>query len=382
MYPRILRPPEQSFFLFGVRGVGKSTWVRSALPEATRFDLLDNDEHNQLAQNPSLFEDRLRAVPEGGWVVVDEVQRLPELLNEVHRFIEERGLRFALLGSSARSLRRAGVNLLGGRALRRNLLPLVPAELGSDFTLERALRYGTIALVVDSQDPEATLRAWVEVYLREEIQAEAQLRNLSGFLRFLPVAAVAHAQVLNVTAIARDAAVSRTTVEGYLSVLEDTLVARRLSAFSPKLRVKERRLPKLFWVDPGLVRATQRRFTSPEGAERGHLFEGWLLGLLEAHNVHHQLFEEISYWSPHQSNLEVDFVLRRGGEFIAIEAKATRRFLGRQAKGLVAFGELVGVRRRIMVYLGAHRLATDSGIEVLPLPEFLDELAEDRLWAD
>jgi len=215
-YIRLLSPPKQSFFLFGLRGVGKSTWARTCFPEASRIDLLDQSLHGTFLVAPDRFADRLRALRNGSWVIVDEIQRLPGLLNEVHRFIEDKKLRFILIGSSARKLRSAGVNLLGGRALRRTMHPLLPEELGGDFSIERALQYGSLPIVQVSESPTDTLLAYAQMYLREEIQAEAQLRNLSGFARFLPVAALFQGQMLNAAALGRDAGVQRTTVNGYL----------------------------------------------------------------------------------------------------------------------------------------------------------------------
>ncbi len=212
LYPRLLDPPETSFFLFGVRGVGKSTWARERYPRAHHIDLLDEGLYQDLLAEPSLFAGMLRARPEDSWVVVDEVQRIPGLLNEVHRFIEGQGLRFALLGSSARKLKTAGTNLLAGRALWKTMLPLVPAELGADFDLERTLRHGSIPLVWNAPDPRQTLAAYVQLYLREEIKAEALVRNLPGFVRFLPIAGLFHGQAINVSAIARDSGTARTTV--------------------------------------------------------------------------------------------------------------------------------------------------------------------------
>ena len=237
-FSRVLSLPRGSFFLFGARGTGKSTWLREHMPKATFVDLLDEGLYQALLADPSLLGQRLRSLDAGAQVVIDEIQRLPSLLNEVHRFIESRKLVFALSGSSARKLRRAGTNLLAGRAVRRELHPLVPEELGAAFDLERVLEHGTIALVWDRGGDRDVLEAYVQTYLREEIQAEALVRNLAGFARFLPVAALFHGQVLNAAALARDAGVSRTTVLGYLDVLEDTLLGFRLHPYEGRLRVK------------------------------------------------------------------------------------------------------------------------------------------------
>ena len=209
--------------------------------------------------DPAQFAAELGAAPVGSWVVVDEVQRLPALLNDVHRSIESRRIKFALSGSSARKLRRGGTNLLGGRAVTRTMFPFAPEELGTSFDLDDALTRGTLPLVVAADSPTETLAAYVQTYLKQEIQAEAIVRNLPGFARFLPIAALFHGQALNVASLARDAGVSRTTVDGYVEILEDTLLATRLAAFEGKLRVRERKHPKLFFVDPGVVRALKHQ---------------------------------------------------------------------------------------------------------------------------
>jgi uncharacterized protein len=381
LYSRLARPPHGSFFLFGVRGVGKSTWARQRLADAYRVDLLDEGLYQRLLADPSLFAGMLRARPEESRVVVDEVQRIPGLLNEVHRFIEERGLRFALLGSSARKLKTAGTNLLAGRALWKTMFPLVPEELGPDFDLEKVLRFGTIALIWQAEDPDSTLEAYVQLYLREEIKAEALVRNLPGFVRFLPIAGLFHGQTINVSSIARDAGAARKTVEGYLEILEDTLLAWRLPAFEARLRARERKHPKLFWIDPGLVRAVKRQLGPPAAEERGALLEGWILTVLRAHGEERGLYDEISYWAPAQSRqTEVDFLLRRGDEYLAVEVKAQRTFSRSSLSGLLAIGELSGVVRRVLVYGGEEELMTQEGIEVWPVRRFVEELEDGELW--
>ncbi len=380
-YPRITTAPAGSFFLFGPRGTGKSTWARERFPDARRIDLLDESTYQSLLVEPALFAARLRPLARGSTVVVDEIQRLPALLNEVHRAIEERNLRFVLLGSSARKLKAAGTNLLAGRALWKTMFPLVPAELGADFDLSRALRFGTIALVQAAEDPRATLEAYVQLYLREEIKAEALVRNLPGFARFLPIAAIFHGQVVNVSGIARDAGTARTTVDGYLDILDDTLLTYRLRAFEARLRVRERKHPKLYWVDPGLVRAVKRQLGPVGHEERGHLLEGSVLTLLRAHREEQAIYDSIHYWSPVQKGqTEVDFLLERGGEYLAIEVKSGARFSNRELTGLRAIADLRGVVRRVLVYGGSQSLETEDGIEAWPVARLLEALEGKRLW--
>ena len=380
LYSRITRLPARSFFLFGVRGVGKSWWARATLPDAPRFDLLDEAMFHDLLADPSLFRDLVSTVAPGDWVVIDEVQRVPALLNEVHRQIEERGLRFALLGSSARKLKTAGTNLLAGRAVRKSMYPLVPRELGADFNLDDVLMYGSLPVVWTADSRREVLESYTQLYLREEIRAEAVVRNLPGFVRFLPIAALLHGQAVNVAGIARDAGVARTTVAGYLDVLEDTLLTWRLPAFEARLRVRERRRPKLYWVDPGVVRAVKRQLGPVSAEERGALFEGWILGLLRAHAEERPMFDSIHYWAPAESGTEVDFLLRRDGEHLAIEAKAARRYNTALLRGLRAIEDLPGLVRRVLVHDGRRAFRTEDGIDVWPVKRFLEALRTDGLW--
>lgn len=380
MLKRVLKSPEQTFFLLGPRGSGKTTWLRATFSDAHVIDLLSEETYQRLLASPGQFADELRAVPAGRWVIVDEVQRLPNLLNEVHRFIEERGQNFVLCGSSARKLKRGGVNLLAGRALYRSMHPFVPEELGQQFDLEEILRYGTLPIVWDSTAKQETLSAYAQLYLKEEIQAEALVRNLPGFARFLPIAALFHAQTVNVTNIAREAGVARTTVTGYLDILEETLLCFRLRAYETKLRVRERKLPKWYWCDPGIVRGMKRVTGTIAPEERGALFEGIVAQLLRAYKDYRGICDDIYYWATSgRSTMEVDFILVRGSDLIAIEAKSGNTFADAWCKGLRAIGPLEGLRRRIVVYPRGPVMRTKDGIDVLPFKHFAEELAADAL---
>jgi predicted AAA+ superfamily ATPase len=375
-YRRLFALPKTSFFLLGMRGSGKSTLIAELLPGARVVNLLDERLYQLYLSRPGAFAEDISAVPGGGWVVVDEVQRLPNLLNEVHRFIEEKKLKFALLGSSARKLRRSGVNLLGGRALEKFLHPFMPEEMGGDFSLDRALRFGTIPLIWVSENPAEKLLAYMQLYLKEEIQAEAIVRNLPGFARFLPVAAIFHAQAVNVEAIGRDCGVARSTVEGYLEILEDTLVAFRLPAYEKRLRVRQRAHPKLYWNDSGIVRAAKKQLEGLAIEEKGALFEGFIAQALKCH---HELgildFDRLSYWSAGKNSIEVDFILERGKEIIGIEAKAGDNPDKGWFSGLSALKETGRLKRAIVVYTGKRKYKHASGAEVLPLGDFIKELA-------
>jgi predicted AAA+ superfamily ATPase len=381
MFPRIISAPQSSFFLFGPRGTGKSTWIRERFPGVRTVDLLSEATYQNYLADPDAFAAEMRAVPPGSWVAVDEIQRLPNLLNEVHRFMEAAQLRFALCGSSARKLKRAGVNLLAGRAVRRAMHPFVPEELGAVFSLEAALQYGLLPVVWSAADRPDTLTAYCQMYLREEIQAEALVRNLPGFARFLPIAALSHGQAINAAGLARDAGVARTTVNGYLDVLEDTLMSFRLPAYLPRLRVRERRHPKLYWSDPGLVRSLKRQQGPAGPEERGALFEGLLAQWIRAYRDYRGLCDEFFYWASAESaDVEVDFLLRRGGDFLAVEAKAGARFSDGWCRGLRAVAALPGLRRRMVVYPRGPRQKTPDGIEVVSAGDFARMLAEGTLW--
>lgn len=380
MLKRILKAPSQSFFLLGPRGTGKSTWLRTHFPDAYVIDLLSEATFQSLLANSGLFANQLRAVSPGTWIVIDEVQRLPRLLNEVHRFIEKKQLQFVLCGSSARKLKRAGVNLLAGRALNRSMHPFVPEELDKSFDVNQALQYGLLPIVWDSTDKKETLEAYAQLYLKEEIQAEALVRNLSGFARFLPIAALYHGQTINVSNIAREAGVARTTVAGYLDILEETLLCFRLPAYEAKLRVRERKLPKWYWCDPGLVRAMKQSSGNLTPEERGPLFEGLVAQLLRAYKKYRGIFDEMYYWaSTSGSTTEVDFLLLRDREFVAVEVKSGSLFSEKWCKGLRAIAGLKGLQRKVIVYPQGPVLRTKDGIDVMPFEYFAEQLAKNAL---
>lgn len=269
--------------------------VRQQYPDAHRIDLLDEALYQSFLSDISLFAGELRALPPGTRVFVDEIQQLPVLLNEVHRFIEDRRLKFILTGSSVRKLRRGGVNLLAGRALNKQLFPFLPAELGEVFQPGQALIHGTLPLIWQAEDKRETLKAYVQMYLKEEIKAEALVRNLPGFVRFLPVAALLHGQTINLASASREAGISRTSLGDYLEILEDTLLVFRLPACTAKLRPRERQHPKLYWIDPGLVRGVSNRFGELHPGETGALFEGLVAGMRRAYQSYAGLFDEMYY---------------------------------------------------------------------------------------
>jgi predicted AAA+ superfamily ATPase len=299
----------------------------------------------------------------------------------VHRFIEEKRLHFVLCASSAHKLKRAGVNLLAGRALHRSMHPFVPEELGVQFDLEEALQFGLLPIVWDSTAKDETLSAYAQLYLKEEIQAEALVRNLPGFARFLPLAALFHGRTVNVSNIAREAGVARTTAAGYLDILEETLLCFRLPAYEARLRVRERKLPKWYWCDPGVARVMKRTTAHPAPEERGALFEGMVAQLIRAYKDYRLICDDMYYWAPSgRSGIEVDFLLVRGANLIAVEAKSSATFRDAWCKGLRAVAQLKGLQRRIVVYPDGPVMKTQDGIDALPFRRFAEELASDALW--
>lgn len=383
MFTRSLAVPERSFFLLGPRGTGKTTWLRQALPDALVFNLLLERELVRLSRGTGTFRAEVEALPAGSWVVIDEVQRHPALLDEVHDLLttHPRRYRFALSGSSARKLRRADANQLAGRALSRTFFPLTAAELGEAVPTDDLLRFGTLPLIC-TEPSEATrtdlLEAYVETYLTQEIRAEALVRQLAPFTRFLEVAGLANGQVTNLASLARDAGVARPTVQGFVEVLVDTLVATLLPPWRPRARVKEVGHPKLYFFDPGVARAVSGRGRVPlDGAERGPLLETYVLHELRAHTSYRALGGELSYWRT-PSGVEVDFVWQRAGKAIGIEVKASDRWRTGDGDALATLLAEKRIDRGFGVYLGARPQA-DRGIRVLPLTGFLTALARGEI---
>ncbi len=377
MYPRSLTPPKRAFFLFGPRGTGKSTWLRQHFPQALTINLLTDENMVRFEREPAHLRNLVTARPHDDWIVLDEVQRVPKLLDEVHFLMEELGYKsFALTGSSARSLRRGGVNLLAGRAVIRQLFPLTSAEMDHSAPIERLLRYGSLPLSVladDDADREDFLRAYVTTYLAEEIKAEGLVRDLGAYSRFLEVAALAAGQRTNVSGLSRDAGVSRETTRGYFEVLVDTLIGDWLPAYRPRAKVKEAALPKFYWFDPGVLNAAAGGFDQPMPAD-------WN-GVLLEHLVHHELRAylhysstrgSLGYWAT-PSGTEVDFVWWHGARMVAIEVKAAPKFRPEFVRGIRTLRGAHPDSTGYVVYRGTEELLVE-GVRVVPVEAFLCRL--------
>ncbi|MBI5502620.1 MAG: ATP-binding protein [Deltaproteobacteria bacterium] len=378
MFTRHLPLPDHSFFLFGPRATGKTTWLRQVLPDAAWFDLVRNDVYLRLLNDPSRFRVEVEALEEPGWVVVDEVQRVPALLHEVHGLIEHTGKRhrFVLCGSSARKLRRLEADLLAGRVLNRSFFPLTLAELGGERPLGEILRLGLLPVVWDEpRHAVETLEAYASNYLREEIQQEALTRNLASFARFLRVAATLNGQAVNVANIARDSAVPRQTVQRYFDVLADTLVGTWLPAWQPRARVREVAHPKFFFFDCGAVRAAAGRVRAPlHDADRGPLLETLLLHELRAHINVSGCGGELSYYRT-GAGVEVDFVWSGPDHAVGIEVKAGGAWRHEAGRGLRELLQQKVVARAVGVFTG-ERAVRDGEVTAYPVREFLRRLPE------
>lgn len=376
MYARLVDPPSRSsFFLFGPRGTGKSSWVRARYPRAIYLDLLDSEIFTDLLAAPSRVRRHFTGTGPPRQLILDEIQKVPALLDEAHRLIEAGGIQIVMTGSSARKLRRAGVNLLAGRALTLPLFPLTARELGADFDLRRAVSFGMLPAVVGHEQPAKYLKSYVQTYLREEIQQEGLARSLPAFSRFLEALSFSQASVLNISGVAQDCAVPRKTVEEYLQVLEDLMIGLRLPAFTRRARRRLIAHPKFYFFDAGVYRTLRPR--GPLDAETeldGAGLETLVLQEIRALNAYLDLDYSLHFWRT-ADHREVDFVLygRRGIK--AMEVTSSSRFSSRDLRGLEAFLDDYPMADAYYLYAGDRRLREGS-IHVLPLATFFESASE------
>ncbi len=373
MYIRLIKPPEnKSFFLFGPRGTGKTTWVKKAFPDAVYIDLLESRLFNDLIADPQRLEN---FIPKNfnDWIIIDEVQKIPELLNEVHRLIETYKYKFILTGSSARKLRRKGPNLLAGRALNYSMNPLTAIELKNDFNLNHSLKFGHLPSVYVESSPGDYLESYIRTYLQEEIQQEGLTRNLGVFSRFLEAASFSQGSVLNISEVARECSIERKVIENYFTILEDLLIAYRIPTFTKQAKRRLVAHPKFYLFDVGVYRTIRPMgpLDAPEEVE-GISFETLFFQELKAINDYYRLGYKIYYWRT-SNNLEVDFILYGERGLKAFEIKRRGKIPVSEFRGLKAFLKDYPTVSAYFIY-GGDRLMSEGNINILPIEHALKNL--------
>lgn len=378
-WPKILDAQEESVFLFGARQTGKTTLLLSLFPDSRFYDLLENDTYERLQRNPSLLRQELASAGAGEIVIIDEIQLIPELLNEVHWLITRQGIHFILSGSSARKLKRKGVNTLGGRAVRNVLYPLVSAEV-PEFDLIKAVNRGMLPthyLAANERQLQKRMQAYVSVYLKEEIAAEALVRKLSAFNRFMEVAALTDGEMVNYTNIAQDCGVDAKTVKEYFAILEETLIGYMVPAFRRTVKRRLNQSSRFYYFDVSLPNyLLHRRDMQPGNDDFGHAFEHLMMQEIIAYLGYNDIEDALSYWHTH-TGYEVDAVL--GDAKVAIEFKSTAEVKSRHLRGLKVFHEEHPDARMIIVSLDvAPRIF--NGVEVMPAIHFLRSLWDGKIY--
>lgn len=375
MHARLLKKPENSIFLFGPRGTGKSTWIRQHFHNAVVYDFLDTRETLRMERNPGLLFTETQGLPVRSWVILDEVQKVPAVLDEVHRLMESRNLRFILCGSSARKLKRGGADLLAGRAVMKEMFPLTYGELGGEFHLPSAITHGTLPIAVQGTDTEGFLLSYAETYLNEEIRAEALTRNVGAFSRFLEIASRQNSQVTNISNIARDAAVARTTVQNYFDILVDTLIGYWVEPWKLKRSTKQVSRPKFFLFDTGIARTLSGRLPyPPTPEEEGPLFENLLFNEIRAFLSYHEMRYRPYFWQTYDGT-EVDFLCETREGFVAVEMKSAQEWRKKFSRGLTRLRqELRPAHVQCYGVYRGNKEAKHEGIHIIPAETFLSEL--------
>jgi predicted AAA+ superfamily ATPase len=375
MVSRILETPlkyRKSFFLFGPRGVGKTYWIKQNLKDAVYIDLLNTEIYTGLLSNSHRLLD---FIPKNykSWIIIDEVQKIPALLNEVHRLIEQDNHIFVLTSSSARSLRKKGVNLLAGRALIYHMYPLTAQEIGKEFDLTRSLSYGLLPAILSEPNPVAYLKSYVTTYLREEVLQEGLTRNLATFTRFLEVASFSQGQILNMSAIARETSTSQKNVSNYFDILDDLLLGYRLPIFNKRAKRQTVQHPKFYYFDVGIYQTIRPKGFSDTQAEfDGAALESIFLQSLRAINDYYELDYQIYYWRT-IAGVEVDFIIHGPKGFFAFEIKRSKNVSRSDIKGLLSFQQNYPDATLYLIYGGDIKYHFDD-IEVIPMRDALLEL--------
>ncbi len=368
---RFFEAPEDSYFLFGPRGTGKTTWLKQRYPDALWINLLEPKELLHYSASPEKLRDLLLANPETKIVIIDEVQKVPILLSLVHALIEEkRGFQFILTGSSARKLKRAGVDLLAGRAILKKMHPFSAFELKKEFSLEKALKIGLLPLVWEAKDPLATINTYAALYLKEEIQEEGIVRQLGDFARFLKVMSFSHASLLNTSNISRECSVSRKTVDNYLQILDDLMLSFTLHVFTRKAQRALSAHAKFYFFDPGVFRSLR----SKNPMDLSEEIDGAALEGLVAHHLKFWIDNqketwEFEFWRT-RSGVEVDFVIYGPTGFWAIEVKNNSKVYPSDTKGLIEFQKDYPQAKTLLLYRGSQKVMQNN-ILCMPCEQFL-----------
>ena len=378
---RFFRAPQDSFFIFGPRGTGKSTWLKKNCPDAYLIDLLDNATYRSHIAYPERIGQIVEANPRVKKFIIDEVQKAPSILDTVHRLIEQyQGHQFILTGSSARKLRRGGVNLLAGRALLTHFHPFMAAELGSDFDLDKALKNGLIPLVFSAKSPEKTMETYITLYLKEEVKEEGLVRDIGVFARVLEAISFSHGSILNISNIARECQVTRKIAENYISIIEDLLLGYRVPVFTKRARREMTAQPKFYLFDAGVYHHLRPKGPLDSPDEIGGVaLEGLVLQHLKAWNDYSTQSAEIYFWRS-RGGSEVDFVLYGENRFYAIEVKNAKQVHPKSLRSLKTFMTDYPEARPLLLYRGAEKLMVD-GIPCWPVADFLPQLLPDQ-WPE
>jgi len=373
--PRFFQMPSQSFFLFGPRGTGKSTWIKQQFGDNSHIiDLLNPKIFRRFSAKPERLIEEIDAQPHIKTIVIDEIQKTPELLDVVHQLIEsKRGYTFILTGSSARKLKRSGVDLLAGRALVKTMHPFMASELTSSFSLDKALQIGMLPLVLYSKDPIETIQSYAAIYVREEVQMESLVRNVGSFSRFLESVSFSHASILNISDIARDCQVGRKTVEGYISILEDLLLSFKISIFKKRAKRILSAHPKFYFFDAGVFRSVRPEgpLDSPHEID-GAALEGLIIQHLRAWNAYQSEKNKLYFWRTKSGN-EVDVVIYGRDTFCAIEIKNSSHIKRKMLDGLLAFKQDYPEAKVCLLYRGDTKIKIKN-ILCIPCKDFLLKL--------
>lgn len=355
---------DQSFFLFGPRGVGKTSWLKTRYPNAIYFDLLNDDTYREFLSRPSRLGERI-STKHDNWIIIDEIQKVPALLNEVHRLIENRKLKFILTGSSARSLRRKGVNLLAGRALTYHMHPLTSQELKDQFDLAKALQNGLLPMAYCGKQPQKYLQSYIKTYLREEVLQEGATRNIPLFAHFLETASFSQGGILSYSEIAREIGVSRHTVANYFDILEDLLIASRLPVFTKRAKREVITHPKFYYFDAGIYRTIRPQGPLDIAKETdGAALETLFLQEAKAYNDYFDLGYTFYYWRT-QAQQEVDFILYGNNGFHAYEIKRKEKLYSSDFSSLKVFANDYPEAKLHLLYGGTEEYF-EADIHVIP----------------